>query len=122
VRVPYEYAVIQAVPRIERGELMNVGVVLYSQARDFLAAHTHLYEDRLRALDPTADATALRTALSSWEATCTGAGAAAAMRQGERFRWLVAPRSTVLRAGPVHMGLATDPAAELDRLVTLLVH
>jgi hypothetical protein len=122
VRVPYEYAVIQAVPRIERGELINVGVVLYSQARDFLAARTHVHEDRLRALDPQADIEALRTALSSWEATCTGAGAAADMRPGERFRWLVAPRSTVLRAGPVHMGLATDPGTELDRLVTLLVH
>jgi hypothetical protein len=122
VRVPYEYAVIQAVPRIERGELMNVGVMLYSQPRGFLAARTHLHEDRLRALDPRADVAALRTALSSWEATCTGAGAAADMRPGERFRWLVAPRSTVLRAGPVHMGLAADPDTELDRLVTLLVH
>jgi hypothetical protein len=122
VRVPYEYAVIQAVPRIERGELINVGVVLYSQARDFLAARTHVHEDRLRALDPQVDIEALRTALSSWEATCTGAGAAADMRPGERFRWLVAPRSTVLRAGPVHMGLATDPGTELDRLVALLVH
>jgi hypothetical protein len=114
--------VIQAVPRIERGELINVGVLLYSQARDFLAARTHLYPERLRALDPSADVEAVRTALSSWQATCTGAGAAAGMRPGERFRWLVAPRSTVLRAGPVHMGLATDPDAELDRLVVLLVH
>jgi Protein of unknown function (DUF3037) len=122
VRVPYEYAVIQAVPRVERGELINVGVVLYCQRQDFLAARTHLHPDRLRALDPSADVEAIRTALSSWEATCTGAGAAADMRPGERFRWLVAPRSTVLRAGPVHMGLAVDPDAELNRLVTLLVH
>jgi hypothetical protein len=122
VRVPYEYAVIQAVPRAERGELINVGVVLYCQQRDFLAARTHLYAERLRALDPAADVVAIRTALSAWETTCTGAGAAAGMRPGERFRWLVAPRSTVLRAGPVHMGLAADPATELDRLVTLLVH
>ncbi len=122
VRVPYEYAVIQAVPRVERGELINVGVLLYCQQRDFLAARTHLYADRLRALDPAADAEAIRTALSAWEATCTGAGAAAAMRPGERFRWLVAPRSTVLRASPVHMGLAADPETELDRLATLLVH
>jgi Protein of unknown function (DUF3037) len=122
VRVPYEYAVIQAVPRVERGELINVGVLLYCQQRDFLAARTHLYADRLRALDPAADVEAIRTALSAWEATCTGAGAAAAMRPGERFRWLVAPRSTVLRASPVHMGLAADPETELDRLATLLVH
>jgi hypothetical protein len=122
MRVPYEYAVIQAVPRVERGELINVGVVLYCQRRDFLAARTHLHEDRLRALDPSADVEAIRAALSSWDATCTGAGAAAGMRPGERFRWLVAPRSTVLRAGPVHMGLAVDPDTELNRLVTLLVH
>ncbi|MET3429497.1 hypothetical protein BJ973_008709 [Actinoplanes tereljensis] len=121
VRVPYEYAIIQAVPRIERGELINVGVVLYSQRLDFLAARTHLHEERLRALDPKADVPAIAAALSAWEATCTGAGAAAAMKQGERFRWLVAPRSTILRAGPVHMGLAVDPATELDRLLTLLV-
>jgi hypothetical protein len=121
VRVPYEYAIIQAVPRVERGELINVGVVLYSQRPGFLAARTHLHGERLLCLDPEADVAAITTALASWEATCTGAGAAAAMSPGERFRWLVAPRSTVLRAGPVHMGLATDPAAELDRLVVLLV-
>ncbi|GAA2621500.1 DUF3037 domain-containing protein [Paractinoplanes durhamensis] len=121
MRLPYEYAIIQAVPRIERGELINVGVVLYNQRADFLAARTHLHEDRLRALDPDADVAAVAAALASWEATCTGAGAAAAMKPGERFRWLVAPRSTILRAGPVHMGLAEDPAIELDRLMAILV-
>ena len=121
MRIPYEYAIIQAVPRIERGELINVGVLLYCQRLDFLAARTHLHEERLRALDPDADVDALQTALASWEATCTGAGAAAAMKLGERFRWLAAPRSTILRAGPVHMGLAADPGAELDRLMKLLV-
>lgn len=121
-RIPYEYAVIQAVPRIERGELINVGVLLYCQRRDFLQARTHLDEARLRALDPVADVEAIRAALRSWEVTCDGKGAAAhEMKLGERFRWLVAPRSTILRAGPVHMGLAEDPAAELDRLATLLV-
>jgi hypothetical protein len=121
VRVPYEYAIIQAVPRIERGELINVGVVLYSHRLDFLAARTDLRDDRLLAVDPGADVAAIRAALASWNATCTGAGAAAGISQGERFRWLVAPRSTILRAGPVHMGLAADPSEELDRLVKLLV-
>jgi hypothetical protein len=121
VRVPYEYAIIQAVPRIERGELINVGVLLYCQRLGYLAARTHLHKDRLLALDPGADVAAVGVALSSWEQTCTGAGAAAEMKPGERFRWLVAPRSTILRAGPVHMGLAADPGAELDRLVDLLV-
>ena len=121
MRVPYEYAIIQAVPRIERGELVNVGVLLYCQRTDFLAAGLHLDEDRLRALHPGADAPAIRVALASWNATCAGAGAAAGMKPGERFRWLVAPRSTVLRAGPVHMGLTEDPVVELQRLVELLV-
>jgi hypothetical protein len=121
VKVPYEYAVIQAVPRVERGEVINVGVLLYCQRRDFLQARTHLAEDRLRALDPDADADAIRAALRSWDLTCRGDGAAHEMTLGERFRWLVAPRSTILRAGPVHMGLAEDPAAELERLLDLLV-
>jgi hypothetical protein len=121
VRVPYEYAVIQAVPRVERGELINVGVVLYCQLRDFLAARTHLDADRLLALDPDADLDAIRAALAAWERTCTDDGASRGMTLGERFRWLVAPRSTILRAGPVHMGLAADPQAEVDRLLALLV-
>lgn len=121
MRIPYEYAIIQASPRIERGELMNVGVLLYCQRLDFLEARTHLHADRLLALDPGADVEAIRAALVSWERTCQGSGAAAGMKPGERFRWLVAPRSTILRAGPVHMGLTEDPAAELDRLTGLLV-
>jgi len=121
VRVPYEYAIIQAVPRIERGEVINVGVLLYCQRLDFLAARTHLHPDRLLALDPGADLAGIAAALTGWESTCTGCGAAAAMSLGERFRWLVAPRSTILRAGPVHMGLAEDPDAELTRLLQLLV-
>ncbi|GAA2670223.1 MULTISPECIES: DUF3037 domain-containing protein [Actinoplanes] len=121
MRVPYEYAVIQAVPRIERGELINVGVLLYCHRHDFLAARTHLDETRLLALDPAADVPAVQGSLDSWEATCLGGGASAGMKLGERFRWLVAPRSTILRASPVHMGLAVDPGAELDRLVGLLV-
>ena len=121
MRIPYEYAIIQAVPRVERGELINVGVVLYCQRRDFLAARTHLDEDRLRALDAGADVAAIRSSLTSWDRTCVGEGAAHQMSLGERFRWMVAPRSTILRAGPVHMGLTEDPEAELDRLVALLV-
>jgi hypothetical protein len=121
VRVPYEYAIIQAVPRIERGEVINVGVLLYCQRLDFLGARTHLHPERLLALDPGADLEGIGAALTSWETTCTGGGASEAMSLGERFRWLAAPRSTILRAGPVHMGLAEDPDAELTRLVHLLV-
>jgi hypothetical protein len=122
VRIPYEYAVIQAVPRVERGELINVGVLLYCQRLDFLRARTHLDEARLLAVAPEADVEGIRGALTSWESTCAGAGASGSMKQGERFRWLVAPRSTILRAGPVHMGLAAEPGDELDRLARLLVH
>ena len=121
MRIPYEYAIIQACPRIERGELINVGVMLYSQRLDFLAARTHLHAERLRCLDPEADVDAVAAALASWEATCTGAGAAAEMKPGERFRWLVAPRSTILQTSPVHMGLTEHPDAELGRLMELLV-
>lgn len=121
MRLPYEYAIIQASPRIERGELINVGVLLYCQRLDFLEAGTDLRPDRLLALDPAADVPAVQGALHSWTSTCRGSGAAGTMSPGERFRWLVAPRSTILRASPVHMGLAADPAAELDRLVDLLV-
>ena len=124
MRFPYEYALIRAVPRIERGEQINVGAILYCHRLDFLAARTHLHPARLLALDPGVDLDAVRAALGSWEITCAGGaagGAARDLKQGERFRWLTAPRSTVLQAGPVHMGLAEDPAAELDRLVDLLV-
>lgn len=121
MRVPFEYAVIRAVPRIERGERVNVGVILYCQPRDFLVARTDLVPHRLRTLDPEVDLDAVRAALRAWEVTCSGAGPAEAMRSGERFRWLTSPRSTVIQAGPVHTGLTIDPAAELDRLFTLLV-
>jgi hypothetical protein len=124
-RDPFEYAVIRLVPRIERGEQINVGVLLYCQRRDYLGARVHLDPDRLRALDRDADLDAVRAALRGWETTCRGgpAGgpAAARMRPGERFRWLTAPRSTIIQAGPVHTGLTEDPEAELTRLFDLLV-
>jgi hypothetical protein len=124
MRDPFEYAIIRVLPRIERGEQINVGVVLYCQSRDFLAARAHLDGGRLRALDPGVDAEAVAASLRWWEAICAGrpdAGPAAAMRLGERFGWLTAPRSTVVQAGPVHTGLTDDPAAELDRLLDVLV-
>ncbi|WP_329110366.1 DUF3037 domain-containing protein [Micromonospora sp. NBC_01699] len=124
MRKPFEYAAIRAVPRVERGEQINVGVVLYCQSRDFLAVSLHLDADRLRCLDPGVDVEAVATALRGWDTTCTGGptgGPAAGMRLGERFRWLTAPRSTVIQAGPVHTGLTEDPAGELARLLDLLV-
>ncbi|MEV1007110.1 DUF3037 domain-containing protein [Streptomyces sp. NPDC049881] len=120
----FEYAVLRVVPRVERGEFINAGVLVYCRARSFLAARTHLDEDRLRALDPGADTTGVRAALHAAECVCRGgaaAGAAAGDETGRRFRWLVAPRSTVVQPGPVHTGLTGDPAAEADRLLDILV-
>lgn len=120
----FEYALIRVIPRVDRGECINAGVVLYSQAFDFLGARTHLDVPRLCALDPTADSVQTRAALSAWELVCAGApGAGPAGHEplGRRFRWLTAPRSAVVQPGPVHGGLTANPAAELDRLFDLLV-
>ncbi|MEU6084906.1 DUF3037 domain-containing protein [Streptomyces sp. NPDC047108] len=120
----FEYAVLRVVPRVERGELINAGVVVYCRARSFVIARTHLDEERLRALDPTADVAGVRAALRAVEGVCHGgdrAGAAGGDDAGRRFRWLIAPRSTVVQPGPVHSGLTTDPQAEAERLLDLLV-
>jgi hypothetical protein len=121
---PFEYAVLQAVPRADRGEFVNVGVMLYCQAHDFLAARSHVDAGRLRALDPAVDVGAITSALAAVEAICGGDPSAGPMAQGspgERFRRLAAPRSTVVRAGPVHSGLTTDPARQLEHLLDRLV-
>lgn len=123
-RKVFEYAVLRVVPRVERGELMNAGVVLYCRAHSFLAARVHLDEMRLAALDKSVDVAGVRAALAAVERVCLGgaeAGQAGDDEVGRRFRWLVAPRSTVVQPGPVHTGLTADPAAEADRLLELLV-
>lgn len=120
----YEYAVLRVIPRIERGEAMNVGVVVYCRQKDFLGCRTHVDADRLRALDPGLDVAGVRSALAAVDAVCCGgdqAGQAGKEPLGGRFRWLTAPRSTVVQPGPVHPGLTDDPAAELTRLFDLLV-
>ncbi|NYI04315.1 DUF3037 domain-containing protein [Allostreptomyces psammosilenae] len=120
----FEYALIRVVPRIERGECINAGVMVYSRWHRYLGAATHLDTARLAALAPEADADAIRSALTAIEHTCCGgprAGQAAEDDPGRRFRWLTAPRSTVIQPGPVHTGLTSDPEAELGRLLDLLV-
>jgi hypothetical protein len=120
----FEYAVLRVVPRVERGEFFNAGVVVYCRARSFVAARTHLDENKLTALDPGADVTGVRAALHGVEGVCRGgddAGQAAGDDAGRRFRWLIAPRSTVVQPGPVHTGLTADPEAEVERLLDLLV-
>ncbi|MFE6853148.1 DUF3037 domain-containing protein [Streptomyces sp. NPDC057674] len=120
----FEYALLRVVPRVERGECFNAGVVVYCRARSYVAARTHLDEAKLSVLDPAADVTGVRAALRAVEGVCLGgdaAGQAAGDDAGRRFRWLIAPRSTVVQPGPVHTGLTVDPEAEVERLLDLLV-
>jgi hypothetical protein len=116
----FEYALVRVVPRVERGEAINAGVIVYSQQHRYLCARIELDEGRLRALDPTVDLDSVRTALTAFSKACSE-GPLADRPLGERFRWLTAPRSTIVQPGPVHTGLTTDPAAELDHLFDTLV-
>jgi len=121
---PYEYSVLRAVPRVERGEFVNVGVVLYCQQLDFLGCTTQVDSARVRALDPAADVEGIEALLAAVSKVCCGgpeSGPAGRDALGRRFRWLVAPRSTVVQPGPVHTGLTADPAAALDRLASTVL-
>jgi hypothetical protein len=123
-RDPFAYAIVRVVPRIERGEQINVGVVLFCRARRFLAARTELDERRLAALAPDLDPADVRPRLETIERVARGdesCGAVARLDASERFGWLVAPASTVIQCSQVHTGLTADPAATLDRLFEELV-
>ncbi|WP_416972820.1 DUF3037 domain-containing protein [Streptomyces sp. 4F14] len=117
----YEYALLRIVPRVERGECVNAGVLVYCRAKGYVGARTHLDEARLLALDPRADVEGVRAALGAVERVCGAGGQSAGDDPGKRFRWLVAPRSAVVQPGPVHTGLTGDPEAEAERLLDLLV-
>ena len=120
----YEYALIRVAPRVERGECLNVGVVLYSQAEQCLAVDVHLDADRLAALHPGVDVEAIADAVRAFAAAAQDVPEGTAREGGglgAHFRWLTAPRSTVVHAGPVHAGVTDDPAAELVRLMAKLV-
>ena len=120
----FEYAIVRVVPRVEREEFINAGVVLYRLTRRFLDARVELDERRLLALAPDADVELIRGHLQSIPRLCTGgkaAGPIGQLPQKERFHWLVAPRSTILQTGPVHSGLCEDPAAALEHLMERLV-
>jgi hypothetical protein len=121
---PFEYAVLRIVPRVDRGEAMNAGVLVYCRPLDYLRAWVELDIGRLMALDPAADVAAIERALAAVVMVCEsdpGAGQAGLQDIGRRFGWLTAPRSTVVQAGPVHTGLTSDPGAEAERLVAALV-
>jgi hypothetical protein len=122
-REPFEYAVVRIVPRVERGEFVNAGVVLYCQNLDYLCAVTSANETRWLAIDGALDVAAVRASLEAYTATCGGETGPAGeeMTRGQRFRWLTAPRSTVVQTGPVHTGLTADADADLYRLFALLV-
>ena len=120
----YDYTIIRVVPRVERGELVNVGVILSCPAVEFLDARIELDEERLRALDGTLDIEDVRAHLATIPAICAGgpgAGPIGELPQRNRFHWLVAPRSTIIQPSPVHTGRTKDPAACLEHLMETLV-
>jgi len=123
-RSAYQYVVLRCVPRVDREEFVNVGVVLYCQAEDFLGAVWHCDADRLRAVDPGVDVDKVCDALDFVDGVCAGderGGAAAAGDLGTRFGFLKAPRRPVLQPGPAHGGATTDPARELEHLLERFV-
>jgi hypothetical protein len=120
----YDYAVIRVVPRVEREEFMNVGVIVSCPAHNYLDARIELDTARIAALDPTLDLDVLRAHLAAIPAICAGGAAAGPighLSPRERFRWLTAPRSAVIQFSPAHTGLCTDPDRLLERLVETMV-
>lgn len=120
----FDYAVIRVVPRVERGERINAGVVLHCRTRRFLGARIALDPARLLALAPDVDLEEVERALALIPRICAGdpsGGPIAALPQPDRFHWLVSPRSTVIQPGPVHSGISDDPDATLDRLLATMV-
>ncbi|WP_156758598.1 DUF3037 domain-containing protein [Actinokineospora pegani] len=118
----FEYALLRAVPRQDRGEALNVGVLVHCKALDYIGCRTHVDGDRLRALDPAIDLDVLADFLDSLSAACAGdRGPVTRIPPGQRFRWLTAPRSTLVQTSPTHTGLTDDPEAELARMYERLV-
>jgi hypothetical protein len=120
----FDYAVVRVVPRVEREEFINAGVILFCAARAFLGCRLALNEGRLLGLAPTVDLAAVRQHLAAFAAVCDGqpgAGPIAQLSPSERFHWLVAPRSTMLQTSPMHAGLCDDPARALDHLFASVV-
>jgi hypothetical protein len=108
----YEYAVLRFVPRVEREEFINIGVVLYCKDKEFLAVKTRLDESRLKALFQLTDLSELMAYVSAFHLIANGderGGAIAGLDQASRFRWLTAKRSTIVQISPIHSGLTLDP-------------
>ena len=120
----YDYAVIRVVPKVDREEFINVGVIVSCPDLSFLEARIKLNESRLLALDPSLDLEMVKTHLATIPKICRGgadAGPIGQLPQRDRFYWLVAPRSTIIQTSPVHTGRCSDPAAALRHLVATMV-
>jgi hypothetical protein len=123
-RSSYDYAILRVVPRVDREEFLNAGVVLFCLERDFLGARVGLDEARVKAAFPDADLGLLREHLAVIPRICEGgpeAGPIGKLTKRERFHWLVAPRSTIVQVSPVHVGLCEDPAAALADVFAKMV-
>ncbi len=123
-RSSFDYAIIRVVPRVERGEFINAGIILYCLTSRFLGAKVELNEPRLLALAPEVDVAMVRGHLEAIPHICAGgkkAGPIGQLAQKERWHWLVAPRSTVIQTSPVHSGLCEDPARAVEHLMDSLV-
>jgi hypothetical protein len=120
----YSYAIVRVVPRVERGEFLNVGVVLFAREQEFLGSRFEVDPARLIALAPDVDLATVERHLSTFQAICDGqarGGPIASLPPHERFHWLVAPRSTMIQTSPVHVGRSGSPATTLEDLLKELV-
>ena len=120
----YDYSVVRVVPRVERGEFLNAGIILSCDIERILLASIELDEQLLLAIDSQVDLDAVRSVLQSIPAICAGGAAAGdigRLSARERFHWLVAPRSTIVQTSPVHTGQCAEPAAALEHLMQAMV-
>lgn len=121
----YDYALIRVVPNVERGECINVGVLLFCRTRRFFRVRIHLDQARVLALAPDLDLAAIQQELDAIVQVCEGgpeSGPLGQMSQSERFHWLVSPRSTIIQTSQVHTGLCADPEETLERLLKTMVY
>ncbi len=122
--LPYQWTTLQVVPRVERDERFNAGVIMFCRSRRFLDAQVALHADKLRALDPRADEELIAVHLNTLARIAAGdltAGPIAALEQTERFHWLASPSSTIIQPTPVHGGVTSDPSGTLERLFQQMV-
>ena len=121
---PFDYAVVRVVPRVERGEFVNAGVIVSCPGRNYLKARVELNAERLAALDPGFDRETVERHLNAIPLICeggAGAGPIGLLPQRARFHWLVAPRSTIIQTSPVHTGFCEDGDRMLEHLFDTMV-